>query len=177
MSRDFPSIHIISFITSLRLILLISVANVVKKFAEIFLPTKRAISLACTAKLTHRYSLQLVQVNGIPVMRQEETKRKRKFRGRRESWMKGFLFLFPFVARDLRRILSPACFFYYSLRLKIITHIEFKICSKNTILTQLLQKSKSFRRFFIKETRHYLNFSHKNKKYFSNFTSYISLHV
>ena len=55
----------------------------------------------------------------------------------------------------------------YSLRLKIISHLEFKICpTKKYYFNPTTTKDKSFRRILTKETKHYLDPSHKKQKVF-----------
>ena len=70
-------------------------------------------------------------------------------------------FYFNFGAADLVGVPE------YSLCSKIIAHLEFKICStKECHFDPTIIKDKSFRRFFIKEIRHYLDPSHKKQGVF-----------
>ena len=56
----------------------------------------------------------------------------------------------------------------YFLHLKIIAHLEFKICLTKKYYFDLTttKKNKSFRRLLTKEIRHYINTSHKKQKVF-----------
>ena len=77
----------------------------------------------------------------------------------------------------------------YSLRPKIIAHLEFKICpTKYSYFDSTTIKDKNIRSLLTKKIRQYLHPSHKrqdcirilltqDKGYFYNFTLYISLRV